>query len=181
MSPGLAGTTGNGLALKLIRYSDRDCILFNAAHSCGALDWARRRSCLRRQRMGQVEKQPRREQHDQDGQGDVDPGTGPWVRLVIVYLPRVAGEPARRDQDHDDAHDDQNQAGDMTELATGDVDLVSDRFGRHEGKKEIEPLDQKAERDHRDRCPHPGQEGPLIRGMVAEIADHSILANDGVA
>ena len=45
--------------------------------------------------------------------------------------------------------------------------IHADGFG-HGHDEEIEPIDQESKRDNRNTRSHPGQEGPLVGGMVLQ-------------
>src|SRR3984957_7430404 len=123
-------------------------------------------------RIRQIDEKRGAEDDEQCGEGQVEPFARAGQPLRTVDLPCGSAKTQQRQNDGRGAEPDKDQADDVAgELA-----------GRRQGaprqglpcdlQEQIEALDQKAEGHHRDGGANPGEEGPLVGGVIAVVLYH---------
>ena len=96
------------------------------------------------------------------------------MHSLAVDASRSDEKPGSRDNDHDRAENDERQPGGVGKLLAGGGDAATGQCAQT-STEQIEALDQKSKRHHRDRGAHPGEKGALVGGVIAEIPDHDCL------
>lgn len=114
---------------------------------------------------------------DQPRQRDIETRAGARHLLLGVDVLSGPDEAEAGQRDHGHADGDEGEAGKICERLAVGAELPLRQLRCNGLEEQAEPLDDEAERHDRDRSADPGQEGPLIGGVVAVALDHRTARN----